>query len=435
MILTCSQSKFDEVVKKLQTAKERVKRPNQATVLDKLRNCSRFLGDNQHLDIQPKQKKMTGEVIHATRFVHDTMQALTQRRETEKNTCFMPLPDLLYAIVAMFFDSPLQHMHAKQKDEAAALELTQPAYLPMLVFFAPLFIHADSSYLKEFWATNPRDPISQTFLEPLFGEENKTPTSDSPTAKISSVLLNTALRGAGIVAAAAGSHTLGVVLDGIRKDVLQVRNNPSHVGKSHQWDDPHAEPFRNVSDNLLQVATVLHSRQPTAPIERAQLMSWLINMASPPDVLTKIIDLADLNEYERRSIDYSIERFLSTGIFLSNISLLKNQTAVSYPYVQSSTIPDHIVELYERYVSRLSGYRYPYTAAERPLAERYKDPMRIIEFLHFNIASLSHGIQENEKNEMEEKLMKEQERESDEMDKEDWTTVMKKKSGGLKEGL
>jgi hypothetical protein len=364
---------------------EEYKRPAHVSVVPKLRAYSRHLGENNHTVVVNENSKKPGEIVHVVDFVKEALTALEEQRKQEIGLQFLPLSDLLYTIVAMYFDGPLELMRKKQQNESTAMELTAPAYLPMLVFFAPLFIHSDANYLREWQETNPREPISLTFLAPLFGKKEP---DGAPAVLAMSNAAKIMLRG--------GTEKFSV-LDGIAKDLLNVRNAPSHAGKPHQWADASAEPFRDISENLLQVATVLHSRQPTAPIERAQLMSWLINMASPPDVLSKLTNLADISEYEKKAIDFSMERFLSTSAFLSNLNLLKNQTSMSYPYVQAGMIPVHTQEFYERFVSRLSGYRYPYTATERPDAEDYKNPIRIIEFLFFNLKKLQYGVK-NQKN-------------------------------------
>jgi len=290
-------------------------------------------------------------------------------------------------LIAMYFDGPLQTMRNNQKAESEAIQLTQPVYLPMMVFFAPLLMHSDPKYIKEFWSTNPRDPISRVFFEPIFGNNNNKDDDNnhvSNAAKNKNLLRNVLHYASPTMV----SPVVEDMVDGFVKTFIDASNAPSYTGKSHVYKDPNAEPFRDISRDTQRVASFMYSRHPIDALEKAKMMSWLIDMASPPDVPARLTTHSTLNEFELRSIEYSIERFLSTGIFLSNLSLLKNLTKLSYDYQHSAKQSEHITQFLERLVSLFCGYEYPYSADERPEDESYKNPVRVIEFVHHNFAKL-----------------------------------------------
>ena len=341
------------------------------SIVEKILPYSLHLGNNYDAQFLEQDTSQKGQLVLVDTFIEKAMTQLAEYREATKNEIGIPSTDLQYALVAMFFDDPLEVMRKKQTAESSALQLCQPPYLPMLLSFASLFIHMDMDFLQEWCETYQREPIALQLLRNLKNNQAQSQLSDHFKEALS------AMKVSGLVLFLHSfSFSLHLFTHSIDQEILAPGLAPGltpapnqavpKTVKPHVYRDPYAAPFSNISPGLREVATAVHSRKPAEPLERAQLFSSLTQMNSTPDVLINLTIKNEANEFEENSVQYQVKRFLSSGIYLSILSLLKNQKTMIYPYSHPGMIPTHTIELMERVVSRLCGYLYPYKASERP---------------------------------------------------------------------
>jgi hypothetical protein len=96
-----------------------------------------------------------------------------------------------------------------------------------------------------------------------------------------------------------------------------------------------------------------------------------------------------VNQTEEHLIEFSVKRFVSPGLYIKLLGIMMNISNVSYPYVQSAKLNTQICMLYERVLSLLAGYPYPYTREQRPVELKHLDPYEVVRFLHLSMKKLS----------------------------------------------
>merc|ERR1712070_893811 len=159
----------------------------------------------------------------------------------------------------------------------------------------------------------------------------------------------------------------------------------SHSDSDDSDDDDDGQrvrPFSQSPQELLILGQVLQEFRTLSPEERAYVVANLMNMASSPDIPVSLNENSSMSEFELRSANFVLQRFISAIVKLTMDSVLTNLATVSYEFAHPANIARNSHKIQQRFLSVLLGYDYPYLVEDRPRGNWHLKPTTVIRYLY-----------------------------------------------------
>jgi hypothetical protein len=120
---------------------------------------------------------------------HFVQVCIYMAREREAQvTEITPLQHIKHAMIAQYFDDIFKQVLDEQSIKTTSLELCQPAFLPLLVSCAPLFLETDPQALKKYDSQYPLQTISVDILNSSFDKIEQEPMKNHGQEVLANIL-------------------------------------------------------------------------------------------------------------------------------------------------------------------------------------------------------------------------------------------------------